>query len=181
MKICLVRHGEAVKTETDIILTKEGKKQAKHIGKRLSSLQIDRVYVSTATRAQETFQAYAQFKPQILAVHTPEIEEIYRTLVGGPPKKGTPQNRERKDKLRMESFLKKLLLLPKHENILVFTHGNVICYLIATALRLNKTGVWEKLMINPGSLSLLELHNKTLYVTMINSIEHLPKKDKEAF
>lgn len=54
MKIFLIRHGDAIRTETDIVLTKKGRIQAKKVAKMLYSLPITKVYVSTVRRAQQT-------------------------------------------------------------------------------------------------------------------------------
>ena len=180
MKIFLIRHGEAVRTETDIILTKHGTAQAKKTAQVLSSLPITRVYVSTATRAQQTFEEYHKLCPTVSFVKTPKIKEIYKVLVGGPPKEGTSHLREKEDKERTDSFINELRLLPENENIALFTHGNFIRYCFAKALKFNPTNLWENLIISPGSISLIEMQNGIFYATMINNIEHLPRSDKKS-
>ncbi len=181
MKIFLIRHGEAIKTEKDIILTKNGVMQAKKVSNMLSSLPITRVYVSTATRAQQTFEEYHKLKLEIPFVNAPNIKEIYRTIVGGPPKEGTSPLREKEDKERIDLFINELHLLPDNENIVLFTHGNVIRYYFAKALKFDPKDLWGSLIINPGSISFIERHNNISYVKMINNIEHLSKSDKERF
>ncbi len=181
MKLFLIRHAEAIKIEKDTILTRKGKKQAHSLALYLSTLPVHRVFVSTATRTQETYDAYHTLKPKIPAVHTSQITEIYRTLIGGPSKKGTPINREKEDKLRIDSFLTNLTSQAKYDNIALFTHGNVIRYCFARALHLDREELWEKLIIHPASLSLIEIHTNKWYVKMINCIEHLPKKERQEF
>lgn len=180
MKLFLIRHGDAIKKE-DTILTKKGITQAKKIAQVLSSFPITKVYVSTATRTQQTFEEYHKLKPKVPFVNTPNIKEIYRTIVGGPPKSGTNPLREKEDRERIDLFIKELLMLPDSENIVLFTHGNVIRYCFAKVLQFDPKHLWEKLIINLGSISLIERHKGISYVKMINSIDHLPQSDKKRF
>lgn len=181
MKIFLVRHGDAIKTEADIVLTKKGIIQAKKVAQVLSSLPVTRAYVSTATRAQQTFEEYHKLRSTIPFVNAPNVKEIYRTIVGGSPKEGTNPLREKEDRERINLFISELHQLPDNEIIVLFTHGNVIRYYFSKALNFDPKDLWERLIINPGSISLIERHNGASYVKMINNIEHLPLSDKKKF
>ncbi len=181
MKIFLIRHGDAIRTEKDIILTKKGITQAKKVAKVLCSFLITKVYVSTATRAQQTFEEYRKLKPEIPFVNTADIKEIYRLIVGGSPKEGTNPSREKEDRARVKQFFENMKKLPENDNIVLFTHGNVIRYLLAKVLDIPPEKMWQKILINSGSISMLETQNGFFYIMMLNNIAHLPLSETESF
>ena len=182
VKLFLVRHGESVEKKPEPILSKKGRQQAKDLAKRLAPLRITKVYVSSAQRALETYEAYKKLKPDIPTVVSDKLKEVYRTLVGGPEREGTPPDREKKDMQRADAILKEILSNTQEDDaILLFIHGNLIRYIIANLLQINKLKLWEQLEIHDASISLVEITNNKPQVRLINSIEHLSKKEVDEF
>jgi len=65
MKITLVRHAEVIEEykgkyngHIDIALSKNGKKQAKELAKKLQHINFDKIYCSDLLRAKETLEAF---------------------------------------------------------------------------------------------------------------------------
>ena len=182
VKIFLVRHGESIEAKPEPVLSKKGKQQAKDVAKRLAQLSITKVYVSSAQRALETYEAYKKLKPGIPAVVSDKLKEVYRTLVGGPEREGTPPDREKKDMQRADAILKEILNDAQEDDaILLFIHGNLIRCILAHFLQISKVNLWEQLEIHEASISLVEITTNKPQVRLINSIEHLSKKEVDEF
>lgn len=158
MKLYLLRHGEADPITKR--LTPKGELQAKETADFLNTLKFDKIYSSTLDRAVQT-AAYLETEFE----HREELNEIYRVIVKGPVKEGTPDDREEKDKQRADKFWEEL---HKEEgNILLVCHGNLIRYY------LNKAGsdiVWED-ELQPCSVSLIE----NGVIKAVNDVNHLPE------
>jgi len=177
-KILLLRHGEASKKGNDTILTEKGNKEAKALAKKLQTIKINKIYVSDLTRAQETIKHYTQIlekKPEITT--TEKLREIYRVIVGGPIREGTAKDREEKDKQRADEIYDELI--KQEGTTAVFTHGNIIRYLLAKAMNIQYKDIWTKLFLNTGSISIIEKTKEGLIrVDAINLIDHLPEAKK---
>ncbi len=172
MRIFLIRHGEAEVKEKDSILTSKGIKQAKNIAKFLENTNLDLVFCSQLTRAKQTLEEYKKVNQKIKTEFTDELNEIYRVIVGGLPKEGTPIDREEKDKKRTDNFFNSLLKLD-YNNIAIFGHGNLIRYYLSKVLKINPKELWQKMIITSGSISIIEIgKNKELQVKAINLYEH---------
>lgn len=171
MRIFLIRHGEAIKKDNDSVLTEKGIKQAKNLAKFIENIKFDKIYTSNLTRAKQTFEELKKIKQAYNSEQLEDLNEIYRVLVGGPIKEGTSPEREVKDKARMESFFNSVKN-SKNENILIFSHGNVIRYLLAKALNISPVGLWEKMIISPGSISIIEIDKDIIQVKAINLYQH---------
>ncbi len=155
MRIFLIRHGEAVEKDDNSVLTEKGIEQSRDVAKFLKKIKIDKIFVSGLTRAKQTLEEYKKLNPKIKVEETDELNEIYRVIVGGPEREGTPKDREEKDKKRADRIYKKLIKI-KGENIAVFTHGNIIRYFLAKVLNKNPKEMWEK-EINLCSISVIEV------------------------
>jgi broad specificity phosphatase PhoE len=172
MRIFLARHGTAIKKGDDSVLTKEGIKQAKNLAKQLSKIKFDFVFSSDLTRAKQTADEFIKLEPKNKTEYSPDIREIYRVIVGGPEKEGTPKDRAEKDKSRADNFLNKISNL-KGKNVLVFCHGNIIRYFLSKGLGISPEGLWEKMVISHGSISIIEIaNNKEMQVKAINLYQH---------
>lgn len=182
VKLFLVRHGEAIKIEPEPVLSEKGKQQAKYVAKRLAQLRITKVYVSSAQRALETYDVYKKMKPDVPVVISDKLKEVYRVLVGGPRREGTPPDREKSDMQRADAILREILSDAQEDDaVLLFIHGNLIRYIIAYFLQISKVNLWEELEIHDASISLIEIVNNKPQVRLINSIEHLNKKEADEF
>ncbi len=182
VKLFLVRHGEAIEAEPEPMLSKKGKQQAKAVAKRLVQFRITKVYTSSARRALETYELYKKLKPDIPVIVSDKLKEVYRTLVGGPEREGTSLDRAKKDMQRADTILKEILDDTKEDDIvLLFIHGNLIRYILAHFLQISKVNLWEELEIHDASISLIEIVNNKPQIRLVNSIEHLDKKEVDEF
>ena len=180
MRIFLIRHGESIKSGEDTILTEEGKEQGKKIALFLKNIKVDKVYVSELTRAKQTSEEYKKISNFVEIQTTPELNEIYRVIIGGPSKDGTSPNREEKDKKRADTLFDRLLN-SKDEIVFLFTHGNLIRYFIARTLKVNPKKFWQSLVISPGSISIIEKIEDHWQVNAVNIISHLNSKVVDNF
>ena len=171
MKLFLLRHGYYVEKENDIILSDKGHSEAKALANKLQEIHIDKIYVSDYTRALETLEPFKQKNPNIPIVKTSDLREIYRVLVGGPIRKGTPKEREINDSERAERMWK--TLKQEKGNIAVFVHGNLIKYFLMKALNIQQENLWSKMLIRTCSISIIEIKDKLIRVNAINSTDHL--------
>lgn len=181
-KLLLIRHGQSIKTDKDIVLTEKGVKQAKLLAKKLATINISRVYVSDSTRAMQTYKEYKRLKSNVPCIISKKLREIYRVIIGGPERAGTNLNREVNDRKRAKEVINGIFEdLKKEESIALFTHGNIIRYFIIKILNIPKTNLWEKLQINDASISLIEINNQKITIKMINNIEHLDNQELDDF
>lgn len=182
VKLFLIRHGESEKADPEPVLTVKGKQQSKYLAKSLAQLKITKVYVSSSQRTIETYKYYKVLKPKVPSKISEQLKEIYRVIVGGPKRIGTPLNREQNDKKRANKILKEIIRNAKENDaIAIFTHGNLIRYILAHFLNIKNITLWNQLEIHDASISLIEIIYKKPKVRLINSIEHLGKKEVEKF
>jgi len=167
MRIYLIRHGESLPTGEDPGLTKKGITQAEEVAIFLKEIKPDKIITSNLNRAKQTFEEYRKICPKVEFQISESLNEIYRVLVGGPEKVGTSLNREQKDKKRAEDFFDILIKMNK-ENIAIFTHGNLIRYILSRSLNIDPKHLWNRLVISPGSVSVIEVTSKIIQVKAIN-------------
>jgi broad specificity phosphatase PhoE len=173
MKLILIRHADCLKEELDPSLSKMGILQAKLLAKRLYKLPITKVYVSDLNRAFQTFEEYHKLAADVPFEKTKDLREIYRVLVGGAPKEGTSPTRESDDKERIEFFIKQISSMNNNENVVLFTHGNVIKYLLARFLESDSRKIGPPLYIASASISLVDIDKDGVNIKFINNTEHL--------
>ena len=136
--------------------------------------------MSNTQRAQETYDACKKMKPNVPVVISDKLKEIYHVLVGGPRREGTPPDREKKDMQRADAVLKEILSDAQEDDaVLLFIHGNLIRYILAHFLQIDKSSLWERLEIHDASISLIDITNNKPQVRLISSIEHLGKEEIE--
>ncbi len=175
MEIRLIRHGEAEVKGKDSILTELGKKQSKKLADYLNTLDIDYVISSTLTRAKQTASYYLKLNPNVDYESLREANEIYRILIGGDKKPGTRPNREKEDKERADQFLEYLKSLDC-SCIAIFTHGNLIRYIISKLKNKDPKSYGKSAEVFPASITEI-ISNK---ITKINSIKHLGNLAKDS-
>ncbi len=151
MKLYVTRHGETVWNQenrvlgrTDIPLNENGINQAGQLAEQLSSVRLDRIYVSPLTRAVETGQIVAKRQEScIFAIEPCLIEMSYGVYEGVD--RGDPQYQTEKRRYfsrypggesffdvaaRVYPFLQQLKAEGKDQNTLIVTHAG-ICRMIA--------------------------------------------------
>ena len=161
MKIILVRHGESEgnikhlpQITSDTSLTEEGIKQAKEVAKKLQEFNISKILCSDMLRAKQTCKEYLNLKSDIESIEDSRLREIYRVIIGGPEREGTPEDRFEKDKARAEEIFNEIL--SNDEDIMIFAHGNIIRYFISRALNIDPKELWEKINLSYCSISILK-------------------------
>lgn len=171
MKIYLIRHGEAEKREEngreDHFLTENGIKQAKNVAEKLKFLNIDKVYSSDLTRCSQTSDEFSKISKVHLKTDE-KFREIYRLIIGGPEKPGTSEDREKRDRERAEKVYSEIK--ESSDNLVIFTHGNMIRFLLGKALG-NEKNMWNCVIL-PGSISILETEGEDVKVKAINLYDH---------
>ncbi|MCF7866875.1 histidine phosphatase family protein [Candidatus Woesearchaeota archaeon] len=178
MNIILLRHGNSIKKDGDTVLSEKGINQAKLLAKRLASVKITKTYSSNYTRALQTYEEFKKIKPDIPHIISEDLREIYRTIIGGPKREGTTPERAKKDRKRIEHAFNDITQNDESDVIAVFCHGNVIRYFLSKILKPeDKTDLWENLIINEASISILEVNNESLKIKTINDIEHLSEEE----
>jgi len=128
MNIILIRHGETeanISADAKPTLTDKGKHQIYELAKRLNKSKIDVIYSSNLERASLTAKEIRGNNKNLELIETEELQEIYRLIVGGAPKKGTRPNRFEEDLERAEKFWKEMFKW-KFKNAAVVCHGNLI-------------------------------------------------------
>ncbi|WBW72537.1 fructose-2,6-bisphosphatase, TIGAR-like protein [Schizosaccharomyces osmophilus] len=90
MKVFLIRHGQTEQNKVGILqgsvdtsLSETGQLQAKLLGSRLSSLDIDQIFCSSMKRCRETIRPLLELRPEIPIEYSDLIRErIYGELEG---------------------------------------------------------------------------------------------------
>jgi len=174
MKIYLVRHGEAKEMEGKSSLTTQGLLESKALAKELIKFSFSKVYSSDKERAKDTAKEYLLLSNHQNYLETDKLREIYRVLIGGPPKEGTPKERASEDKKRADEIWD--TLSNEKDDLLVFAHGNLIRYFLNKIMKRDEN-LWKNLPIYSGSISVIEINGPNMEVIMINQINHLPNPE----
>lgn len=176
MKIFLVRHGEADSEKEGLPLTEKGVIQAKAVAEELMKFNLKKVYSSDVLRAKDTAKEYLKLNPGVEFVEDEKLREIYRVVIGGPVRKGTPPEREGISRKRGDSIFNELL--KEEKDIVVFCHGNIIRYFINKVFESEKN-LWNTVIISNGSISVLEFKKGKLQVNFVNGTGHLGKREEK--
>lgn len=173
MKLFFVRHGHTEIVNGEAKLSKEGTSQSKELAKKLRKIKFSKIYTSDLERSKDTAKEYSEN-----FIEDKRLREVYRVLVGGPKKDGTSPDRESKDKKRADEFFQEIL--NKDGNIIVFCHGNIIRYFLNKILK-SKENLWENLVLDNCSVSIIEKNEKGLSIKSINSkgdfLEYLEERE----
>ncbi len=195
MKILLIRHGETKSNIeriysgwSDVLLNKNGIKQAKKLANFLSNKKIHKIYSSDLKRAKEFSKiAFGNRKIHLL----PELREInfgdfeglkheeiislfpkeYKTWLKNPKKASIPNGENLTDlKKRVMSFFKKIKGTNDHTTIAVISHAGPIKAIVAHA---KKSANFWTIKIDNASVSIIYLKNGRIRAGKINNITFL--------
>lgn len=195
MKIILIRHGQSVANEKNIIqghtnfkLSKKGKKQAKKVALRFKKTKIDIIFSSDLGRAKETAKTIKKFHKKTPIYFSRLLRERNFGYLEGQnadkiniskfrnkrPKGGETPSDVRK---RAKEFLKHLTKKHPDKTILVLTHGGIIRMIYSIV---NKKSIKESYIEMPsGSVEntcvfeIELLSNKKFKIIKQNCIKHL--------
>ena len=179
-KVFLVRHAQPKGKMPNDPLTEEGVVQAKLTANLLSKYKIDRVFVSDITRCTQTFDEYHKLNPQVPFEISKKMRELSCTIVGGKDdldivNESIDYQEERVDTLFYELFHKK----HNYENVVIFTHGNVIRYLLSKILKIDPTNLWS-MMVAWSSVSILDTdYYDNPGILSVNNVTHLDSDVKD--
>lgn len=76
MRIFLIRHGEAVKTAVDSVLTPTGVKQAQNVARFFDTIACDLIFTSALTRSKQTAQELLARKNKLSAVEIANLTKF---------------------------------------------------------------------------------------------------------
>ena len=203
MDLILIRHAESegnskniMQGRMDFSLTKEGKKQAAILAKRLKDYTIDAIYTSNLKRALHTARVISEEHPKTPLIIKDEITEIhcgvFTGLTWSEAKKKYPdviqqcskiidlncipgaESTEEVDK-RITSFIDFILSHREDfKRIVVVSHGGFLKRLLKKLLRIKKDALLSFTLAN-ASVSELFI-NDIIRVKKINSTFHLYAK-----
>jgi broad specificity phosphatase PhoE len=176
----LVRHGH-YHMEKDSAkygkLTALGRRQAKRVGKRLASVDLDVIHHSDMLRAVETAEIIADELPVEIPTRS---SKLLREGVPTLPVPWLPhftRAEARQDRARMDAAYDRYFKSPRsgqrHE--LLVAHANIIRYLVRRAMK-DPVGKWGYMNLTQGGLTVLAV-GPTSYRAMLmsfNDVGHLP-------
>lgn len=174
-KYFFIRHAECKSDPEE--LTAFGKVQAKYLSIMLEKQDITQILFSSSQRSSQTAQVFRKKAPSISYTEWPDLREIYRVLVGGPPRPGTHSTREADDRVRAEAVIERIF--SQEGNIAIFCHGNFIRYVLAKCLHKNPSSMWP-ISIDFASITIIERSTDGLLVRDIAGTSHLNSFRKEA-
>jgi len=166
MKITLVRHAEVIEEyigkyngHIDIPISKNGKKQAKALGEKLSPIKFDKIYCSDLLRAKQTLELF-EFDQEV--IYSNQLrEKSWGEDEGKSFDDIISEGREYKNfeqwineldgetinkyTKRVEKYFNNTILNTKDKNILIVTHSGLIKTFIKI---INNSSIKESFSIN---------------------------------
>ena len=197
--ILLIRHAvnDYVKTgklagwTAGVHLNEEGRAQAEALGARLADLPLAHIYASPIERTMETAAAIAKHHPQLEVEANTEIGEVrygdwegmairdlQRRKMWGVvqeyPSRASFPNGEtmRAVQTRIVNALESLVCQRQDEMIALVFHADLIKMALAHYLGMH-LDVFQRIVISPASISILQLGHSRPYIVSMNDIGHL--------
>ncbi|MDD3285809.1 MAG: histidine phosphatase family protein [Patescibacteria group bacterium] len=173
-------------------LSKEGKRQASFLAKRLLSLDLDTVYASSLARAQETASIFTNRRRQSIIVDE-RLDEIdwkdwyrvkYFRTSEERRKQYLPDYRildKQLDKMqaRTRRFLADVFTKHRGQSLALFCHGNIIKAFLTGIMNADVLG-FLSLEIYQASISKLVIDGDGyVKIAYINDVNHLPNPPLE--
>lgn len=204
--IFLIRHAvnDWVKTgrlagwTPGVHLNEDGVAQAEALGKRLADSPLKAIYASPLERTMETAQAVADHHPQLAIQQLDGVGEVdfgkwqgakiallsirkmWRVIQNTPSRAYFPEGETmRGAQARAVNTIEELVQKHPRDMIAVVSHSDVIKMVMAHYLGMH-LDLFQRIMIDPASLSILRLGHGRPTVAGVNDISHHPgKKDKQ--
>lgn len=197
--ILLIRHAvnDYVKTgklagwTAGVHLNDEGKAQAQALGERLAGLPLARVYASPIERTLETAAAIIAHHPQLEVIENAAIGEVrygdwqgmaikdlQRRKMWGVvqeyPSRAKFPNGEtlRAAQTRIVNEIEALAQAHQDEMIALVCHADLIKMALAHYLGMH-LDVFQRIVISPASISVLQLSHSRPFIMGMNDIGHL--------
>jgi len=204
IKIYIIRHAETESNLKYLVydnhqkegLTREGKKQAKKLAKRLSKVETDKIFISEAKRTYETILPLIRLKKDtpikkdkrlneckfgiFSGLSLEEAEKKYPKIFKMREKNkwsfSIPKGESYKDVgLRLESFLgdlKKESKKSQLRNVLIVTHATPIKVFLIKYLGFSVKKV-ETIYFKNTSVSIFDFQNEKIKPIKINDYSHI--------
>ncbi len=196
LKIYLIRHGQ---TEWNLLnrmqgaknsnLTTEGKTQAISLGKKLESINFNRIYASSTARAVETsklifpdkninYSSYlreiamgdweGKTYSQIQEDDPNEWNNFFNAPFNYKPSSGGESFNQLEQ--RLEHFINTERLFSQDGVIAIVSHRITLRMLLSILLKDKK--LFSDIDLSPTSLSVVEINNKTCNIKYLNDTSH---------
>jgi len=198
----LVRHGDTEWTtgkrlqgQTDVPLSREGRRQAQDVAKRLADVGFDAVYASGLSRALDTAKTIHAWQPNpvplVVRNGLREISDgIYEGWSVAAAVEADPRIGQRLDVqaplpdyappegesirsvfLRQQAIASELVANSAGHRILVVGHGWALRLLAAALVGQDPELFWELDPLLPASVSVIDLHEGSASITLWNQAE----------
>lgn len=185
-----VKTGKLAGWTPEVHLNEDGKQQAAALGARLASHPIKAIYSSPLERTMETAEAVAGHHPGLAVQQFSGIgevgfgdwqgEEISRLskrkmwhVIQYTPSRAYFPNGEtiRAAQARAVDALESLLPVHPREVVAVVSHSDIIKLILAHFLGMH-LDLFQRIVVSPASLSVLELGHGRPFVALMNDTSH---------
>lgn len=200
--VLLIRHAvnDWVKTRklagwtSGVHLNDEGKAQAQAVGERLATLPLKAIYSSPLERCVETAQAIAGHHPHLIVQLSDSLGEIrfgrwegasldllarrnlWRIVQDVPTRATFPGGETvRGAQARAVDAVEMLVQRHPRDMIAIISHSDVIKMVLAHYLGMHLDH-FQRIMIAPASLSILELGRGRPVIVQVNDTSHCPRR-----
>ncbi|NWF67682.1 MAG: MSMEG_4193 family putative phosphomutase [Chloroflexi bacterium] len=203
--ILLVRHAvnDYVKTgrlagwTPGVHLNDEGKAQAEALGQRLAAAPLKQLYSSPLERTMETAAAIQKHHPHLTIQPHDQIGEVRYgdwegqsiaalngrkmwQVVQEYPSRAVFPNGEalRTAQTRAVNAVEELVSRHPREMIVLVSHADIIKMVLAHYLGMH-LDQFQRLVISPASISIMELGHSRPYVAALNDMAHITQIERE--
>lgn len=188
MKLILVRHGETIENQKDIIhghtpghLSGTGKAQVKKLSERLKDEKIDAIYSSDLRRAKDTALEIAKFHKNVPIYYRRDLRERnYGSLEGryvpDVINLPTPDDVETRESVhqRAKNFLDEIYEKHSNDIVLFVGHNSINRALIAVIMNKRAEHYKEIEDLHNTSVSIFDIReDKNHKVILLNCAKHL--------
>ena len=204
--LLLIRHavndhvtsGKLAGRTAGVHLNEEGQAQALALGKRLAQAPIEHIYASPIERTMETAEAIAQHHPQLQVIRCAEIGEVdygdwqgkaigelqarkmWEVVQEYPSRAYFPAGETmRGAQVRIVDAIEKLVQCHPDQMIALVFHADLIKMALAHYLGMH-LDVFQRIVISPASISVLQLGHSRPFVVSMNDIAHVLELKKRS-
>ena len=189
-----VRTGKLAGWTPEVHLNDEGKKQAKALGERLASVNLEAIYSSPLVRCVETAEEIASHHENVNVTLEDGIGEVHYGQWQGAKISRLAQRKEwytvqhfptrmefpegetmRGAQARAVDTIEQLHLNHPKGNVVVAGHSDVIKMILAHYLGMH-LDMFQRIAISPASLSMLSLGSNRPMIENMNDTSHIPSK-----
>lgn len=192
-----VKSGKLAGWTPGVHLNDEGKAQAEALGQRLADAPLKVLYSSPLERTVETAEAicahhphltvrtletvgevrYGDWEGQFIAALT--TRKMWQVVQEYPSRAVFPNGEAMRDvQTRAVAAIERLVVEHPRDMVAVVSHADVIKMVLAHYLGMH-LDVFQRLVVSPASVSVLQLGHARPYVASINDTAHLAQMERE--